>query len=625
VCGIVGVIDTVAGRVSPRVLAAMRDVMIRRGPDGEGLYLDGAVGMAMRRLSIIDLEGGGQPLFSRDGDVVAFQNGEIYNYRALRADLIARGFRFVSQSDTEVLAHGFACWGAAGLLERLDGMYAIAILDRARREVHLARDRFGEKPLYYTHAGGRFAYASDLVALAALDWVSDEIDGESMDRYLALHYVPGEATIFKAIRRVLPGERLVVSIDDPRPSRHRYYTLRLGEVRRVSDRDLAARLEEAVASRLVADVPVGVFLSGGLDSSVIAAIAARTQPRIATFSMGFEADSHDESVYAETVAKAIGSDHHHFRFDGDSFRALLPMVAAALDEPVGDQAQLPLSWLCQEARRHVTVALSGEGADEIFAGYSYYRRHATALSWRERLATRWGRPIVLPDGPRRLTDNPTPETPSGFPLLTDAAGRARLTGAARREIAEWEAGLMAWLDGAADGLQRATAADLATWLPDDLLVKFDRVSMAYSLEGRAPYLAPPVVEAGLALPPAQRMNGATSKVALRRVASRWLPPAILERPKQGFVLPMARWLAEWFEKPASIRDYFFARAVPGLDMAEVARLTQDDLSAGVRRERLLFALVLLVEWHQAFKDKRRDLARRLRSGFDGERASGNDV
>ena len=613
-CGIVGVIDTVAGRVAPRLLAAMRDVMIRRGPDGEGQYLDGAVGMAMRRLSIIDLEGGGQPFFSREGDVVAFQNGEIYNYRALRADLIARGYRFVSESDTEVLAHGFACWGAGGLLERLDGMYAIAILDRARRELHLARDRFGEKPLYYTHAGGRFAYASDLVALAALDWVSDEIDGESMDRYLALHYVPGEATIFKAIRRVLPGERLVVSIDDPRPSRHRYYTLRLGEVRRVSDRDLVARLEEAVASRLVADVPVGVFLSGGLDSSVIAAIAAGKQPRIATFSMGFEADSHDESGYAETLAKAIGSDHHHFRFDGDSFRALLPMVAAALDEPVGDQAQLPLYWLCQEARRHVTVALSGEGADEIFAGYSYYQRHAEAPTWRERLAARWGRPTATPDGPRRLTDNPTAETPSGFPLLTDAAGRARLTGASRREIAAWEAGLLAWLDGAADSLQRATAADLATWLPDDLLVKFDRVSMAHSLEGRAPYLAPPVVEAGLSLPPAQRMNGATSKVALRRVASRWLPPAILERPKQGFVLPMARWLTEWFEKPASVRDYFFERAVPGLDMAEVAHLTQDDLAVGVRRERLLFALVLLVEWHQAFTAKRRDLARTYREG-----------
>jgi len=496
-----------------------------------------------------------------------------------------------------------------GLLERLDGMYAIAILDRARRELHLARDRFGEKPLYYAQTGGRFAYASSLLALAALDGVSDDVDGESMDRYLALHYVPGEATIFRAIRRVLPGERLVIPIDDPRPTRHRYYTLQVGEARRVPDGDLAALLDEAVTSRLVADVPVGIFLSGGLDSSVIAAIAARKQPRIATFSMGFDAASHDESAYAVMVAKAIGSRHHQFRFDGDSFRALLPRVATALDEPVGDQAQLPLYWLCQEARRHVTVALSGEGADEIFAGYDYYQRQATARSWRERLTARWRRPAGSPDWPQRLIDNPTPETPSGFPLLIDAAGRARLTGASRTELAVWEAGLMAWLDGAADGLQRATAADLATWLPDDLLVKFDRVAMAHSLEGRAPYLAPRVVEAGLALPPAQRMNGATSKVALRRVASRWLPPAIRERPKQGFVLPMARWLAQWFEAQGSVRDYCFERAVPGLDMAEVARLTLADLSEGVRGERLLFALVLLIEWHRAFKGRRRELSR----------------
>ena len=610
-CGIAGVIDTVAGHVPPRLLAAMRDVMLHRGPDGEGQYLDGALGMAMRRLSIIDLETGAQPMFSRAGEVVAFQNGEIYNHRALRAELEARSYPFVSRSDTEVLAHGFACWGAEGLLERLDGMYAIAILDRGQRELHLARDRFGEKPLYYAHAGGRFAYASHLLALAALDWVSDEIDGESLDRYLALHYVPGEATIFKAVRRVLPGERLVVPLDDPQPRRHRYYTLRLGETRRVSDRELAACLEEAVASRLVADVPVGVFLSGGLDSSTIAAIAARRQPRIATFSMGFENASHDESPHAEMVANAIGSRHHHFRFDGDSFRALLPMVAAALDEPVGDQALLPLYWLCQEARRHVTVALSGEGADEVFAGYSYYRSHAEVRNWRDRFVARWRRSAATSPF-LRLTENAPLQTPSGFPLLTDAETRVRMTGVSGSEMAAWEAGLMAWLDGAADPLQRATAADMGTWLPDDLLVKFDRVSMAHGLEGRAPYLAPPVVEAGLSLPLAQRMSGDTSKVALRRVASRWLPEAIVRRPKQGFVLPMARWLAEWFEKQASVREYCLARAVPGLDMSEVARVTEADLSEGVRRERLLFALVLLIEWHQAFEGQRRDLARTYR-------------
>lgn len=610
-CGIVGLIDNIAGRVSPRLLETMRDVMIQRGPDGEGHYIEGAVGLAMRRLAIIDLESGWQPFFSRAGEVVAFQNGEIYNYRELRAQLETRHQRFISQSDTEVLAHGFTEWGADGLLQRLDGMYAMAILDRTRRELHLARDRFGEKPLYYTYADGRFAYASNLLALAALDWVSDEIDGAALDHYLALHYVPGEATIFKAIKRVLPGERLVIPLDAPQPRRLRYYELQLGNERRITDRELAVMLEEAVASRLVADVPVGVFLSGGLDSSVIAAIAAQKQPHIATFSMGFDSTSHDESRYAETVAKAIGSKHHHFRFDAESFRTLLPLVASALDEPVGDQAQLPLYWLCQEARRHVTVALAGEGADEIFAGYSYYPSHARSLKWRDKLKAQLGRAGASPNKPERLIHNPEPVTPSGFPLLTDTAGRVHLTGASHAEITEWEAGLMKWLNRAADGLQRAAATDLATWLPDDLLVKFDRVSMAHSLEGRAPYLAPRVVEAGLAFPIAEKLDGATSKVALRRVASRWLSPEILARPKQGFVLPMARWLAEWFAGK-SVREYFLVRAVPGLDMAEVTRLTKEDLSAGVHRERLLFALVLLVEWHHAFTSKRHALARAYR-------------
>lgn len=616
-CGIVGLIDTIEGRANAGLLEVLRDSMMMRGPDGEGHYLDGAVGMAMRRLSIIDLDGGAQPFFSRAGQVVAFQNGEIYNYRELRRQLEACGYRFSSQSDTEVLAHGFAEWGAEGLLKRLDGMYAIAILDRAARELHLARDRFGEKPLFYTGSTGRFAYSSSMLALASLPWVSDQIDPRSVDRYLALHYVPGDATIFKAIKRVLPGERLLIPVDDPLPRRHRYYAPRLMGHRRISDDDLAELIEDAVESRLVADVPVGVFLSGGLDSSVIAAIAAKKQPRISTFSMGFSSASHDESRYAQVVAETVGSDHHHFLFDEETFRSLLPLVASALDEPVGDQAQLPLHWLCREARRHVKVALSGEGADEIFGGYDYYRSHLIERSWRDRLKGRLGRSSAG-DGLQSLTCNAEAVTPSGFPLLTDVAGRQRLTGASNVEMDEWEASLFDWLNESIDSLQRASATDMATWLPDDLLVKFDRMSMAHSLEGRAPYLAPGVVETGLRLLQSQKISNATSKLALRRVANRWLPREILDRPKQGFVLPMRHWLEQWFEAQAPVRDYFLARAMPGLDMKEVARLTDEDLSSGVTRERLLFAIVLLVEWHQSFKSRQYELARKCREAIVSE-------
>jgi asparagine synthase (glutamine-hydrolysing) len=611
-CGIVGLIDTITGNVSPRLLGTMRDVMIVRGPDGEGHYLDGAVGMAMRRLSIIDLEHGRQPFFSRGDEIVAFQNGEIYNYRELKKRLEDRGYQFISEGDTEILAHGFAEWGSEGLLELLDGMYAIAILDRGTRELHLARDRFGEKPLFYSCSKGRFAYSSNLLALAALEWVSDEIDPQSLERYMALHYVPGEATIFKAIKRVLPGERLVVSIDDPVPSRHRYYTLPLGEEKTISDNDLTDLIEQAVESRLIADVPVGIFLSGGLDSSILAAVAAKKHPGIATFSMGFASPSHDESRYAQMVADQIKSSHHHFRFDEDSFRSLLPQVADALDEPVGDQAQVPLFWLCREARRHVKVVLSGEGADEVFAGYSYYRNQTSPSGWLDKLRAQIGRAGPTREWLPNLTNNAEPVTPSGFPLLTDIVMRERLTGRSNSNVDEWEENLFGWLNQSRGNLQRATATDIATWLVDDLLVKLDRMSMAHSLEGRVPYLMPSIVEAGLALPVMEKMDGAESKVALRRVAGRWLPKEILARPKQGFVLPMGRWLAQWFGAPGSVDDYFCERAIPGLDMVEVARLTKEDLSAGVQRERLLFALVLLVEWYRSFRRRQQGIATRYR-------------
>ena len=313
--------------------------------------------------------------------------------------------------------------------------------------------------------------------------MDDGIDAASLDAYLGLHYVPGPATILKSIRRVLPGERLVVPIDAPRPRRVRYYRPSLSDVVPVSDGDLAEAVVDAVESRLIADVPVGVFLSGGLDSSIVAAVAARKQERIATFSMGFHSTDHDESAHAAAVAVAIGSDHHCFRFDENTFQSLLPQVASALDEPIGDQALLPLYWLCREARRHVTVVLSGEGADEVFAGYGYYRGNAQCVNW------------------QRLFDNPDPVTPSGFPLLTNRQQRHRLLPMERGGGSEWEAELVDWLNGTPDPLRCATAADLASWLPDDLLVKYDRMAMAHSLEGRAPFLSPRVVEAGLGLRP----------------------------------------------------------------------------------------------------------------------------
>ncbi len=604
-CGIAGYVGEGLG---PELLDRLLAGMVHRGPDGAGRHHDGPVHMGMRRLSIIDLAHGWQPLLSRGGRVVAFQNGEIYNHRALRGELEAAGFAFATHSDTEVLAHGYAHWGIDGLLDRVDGMHAIAIHDRDRGELHLARDRFGEKPLFYAEAPGRFGYGSTLLSVATLPWVSDAVDPVAIDRYLALHFVPGARTVLADVRQVLPGERLTVRLDGldrdrmPAVSRRRCYTPPLPRPRRIPDEELAAALERAVASRMVADVPVGVFLSGGLDSSLVAALAARANPAVATFSMGFGDSAVDESAHAAAVARHIGSVHHTFTFDQDRFAELLPEVAAALDTPVGDQALLPVYWLSREARRHVTVVLAGEGADEVFAGYGYYRRSAAPASWRDRglaVARRLlGRRMPAERPAHLLLDAPL-VTPSGFPLLTDRDARRRLVGEAADAADPWEQDALDWLEGAHDPLQRASAADLVSWLPDDLLVKFDRMAMAHSLEGRAPFLDPAVVELGLALPPEDRM-GAVSKAALRRVARRFLPDDILERPKQGFVLPMRRWIAEWFAAHGGPARYFQDRPFPGVDGAVLTEIVEADLAQGLSRERLLFAVIMLVEWWRCF-------------------------
>jgi asparagine synthase (glutamine-hydrolysing) len=612
-CGIAGIIDHHAGDALPSQLERMLAWMEKRGPDGAGTYFEPALAMGMRRLSIIDLDHGWQPLYSLERQIVAFQNGEIYNYRELRRKLEQHGFAFATASDTEVLAHGYAAWGIDGLLQRIDGMFALAILDKRSNELHLARDRFGEKPLFYSSAPGRFAWGSNLLAVAALPWVDTGTSPQALDDYLAGHYVAGPRTFYSGVHRLLPGHRLRLRISDPLPKIERYYQPRLDDTAQTSDEELAGALEHAVRSRLVADVPVGIFLSGGLDSSIVTAIAARAQPGIMTFSMGFDSAAHDEAAHAQRVAEYCGTRHHRFRFDADSFVSLVPQVAAALDEPLGDQAALPLHWLCREARQHVTVALSGEGADELFGGYGYYRQFLGAGGWLQRLRDRArGRKATRIPDLRRFTHNPTPVTPSGFPLLTDPANREQLTGRSSHPDDAWENELIAWLDSASDPLKRAMAADLATWLPDDLLVKFDRMSMAHSLEGRAPYLSPRLAELALrGAHPSSRMSLIDSKRALRRVARNWLPRDILARPKQGFVLPMRRWLKQWFESHGGVQAYFSARALPDMDVPAAISIVEQDMARDIQRERLLFALVMLAEWAAASSQR---LAQARRTG-----------
>lgn len=589
-CGIAGILSRDA---TEQQLDAMLQRIYHRGPDGDGRHVESGLMLGMRRLSIIDVEHGWQPLSSRGGRVLAFQNGEIYNHAALRRELEGLGYRFETRSDTEVLAHGYDAWGLARLLQRIDGMYAIALYDRDRRKLHLARDRFGEKPLFYMQGRRCLAFASSVKALAVLPWFDRSVDPLALDRYLAMHYVPGERTIFSAVRRLLPGSVMSLDVDNPRAEPRRYYQLPLRQPRAVPLEEISAAVEQAIRSRLVADVPVGVFLSGGIDSSIIAAVAVQENPHISTYSIGFPDSLVDESVHAEAVARHVGSHHQTFHFDSGRFVELLPEVAAALDEPIGDQATLPLFWLCREASKSVTVVLSGEGGDELFGGYSYYRPFAApawpgSLSW---LLEQRRVQALLEDG----------ETASGFPLLAGPGERAEMLTVRPSGTSSWETDTSAWLDTAHDPLQRACAADVAGWLPDDLLVKLDRIGMAQSLEGRAPFLTPRLADLAINLDPAQRIAGDVTKVALRQVARRLLPADIIDRPKQGFVLPMRRWLKEWFDSRGPVDAYVAQAGFPGLDAAVVGRLIRADVADGVKRERLLFSLVVLIEWWKNFE------------------------
>ncbi len=590
-CGILGQVAQAQRVVDRDRLLAANELMRARGPDGAGHIVDGNVGLAMRRLAVIDLEGGKQPLFARGGEVVAFQNGEIYNHRELRSELRGRGVPFATSSDTEVLAQGYDTWGIEGLLARVDGMFALAILDRRSKELWLARDRFGEKPLFCTSDAGGFHFASSLDALQALAARPFEVDRRRLDDYLALHFIRGRETLFRDVWRVLPGEFVRVDVTSGALTKTRYWRLPAPPPRETANEELLARLDAAVRSRLVADVPVGVFLSGGLDSSLVAALAARAKQGIDTFSMGFGASEHDESRFAELVARHVGSTHHHFQFDATCFSTLLPQVARALDEPIGDPAQLPLHWLCREARKTATVVLSGEGADELFGGYDYYAPAAPARGLSERFA-KW-----------RSSRREGETSESGYPLVfTQAERRELLPGSDESESDDSDdaaALRRETLAAARDPLQRRSLADLMTWLPDDLLVKLDRMAMAHSLEGRAPYLEPKLAELALALPPERRATVTRRKVALAEAAQALLPREIVTRRKHGFVLPMREWLRDWFAAFGGVAGWMEARPLPWLEPKTLARTVAAALERERGRPRALFALVLLAEWWAA--------------------------
>jgi asparagine synthase (glutamine-hydrolysing) len=619
-CGLAGILSFDGAPAGTAVLKAMSDALRHRGPDADGFYEDAtaapAIGLAHRRLSIIDLShAADQPMPSEDGRIQVLMNGEIYNFRELRLPLEARHV-FRSRGDTEVVAHLYEERGE-DCIASLDGMFTLAIWDARERRLVLARDPFGKKPLYYWHDARRFVFASEIKALLAAG-VPAEMDGDRLGEYLAYGYVPTPFTLYRGIRKLPPASLMVVDSGGVQAPRG-YWDLRFpeaGSSREVTLDSAAERvlelLTEAVRKRLVADVPLGVLLSGGVDSSAVAALMSRLTPgNVKTFTVGFEGHAfHDERPHAERVARHLGTEHHASLARPDA-AALLETLLHHHDEPFGDSSALPTYLVAREARRHVTVAINGDGGDETFAGYD--RFHAALLADRMprvlRQALRIGASL-LPEGAsyhgtlrrlRRFSDKavlPFEERIFAWSTFFDLPGLRALDGGAvvdRDRVLGSYREALARCNGASL-LSRLLYVNARTYLLDDLLPKMDRMTMAHGLEARSPFLDRPLVEYVASLPDAFKRRGGRGKLVLKRAVARLLPAEILKRRKHGFGLP----LGDWFrgELRPLVEDTLLSRPRLGrrLRVEGVRALYNEHIARRADRGQELWTLLTLELW-----------------------------
>jgi len=606
-CGICGIAST--GGADHDALARMSARLVHRGPDSDGVFLDGPAGLAARRLAIIDLETGDQPIANEDGSVHVVQNGEIYNYEELRARLERAGHRFATHGDTEVLVHAYEEWGVA-FPERLRGMFAVAVWDAGRRRLVLARDRYGIKPLYWRDGPDGLLFASELRALPR-----GEVDLDALEAFLAFNSIPAPLSIFRETRKLAPGHVLVRE-GDGEVRLERY--ARPGPLPERGDDDeaelveeLRARLRDSVRAHLVSDVPVGVLLSGGVDSGLLAALAAQESPEpVRTFSIGFEEQSFDELADARVVAERYRTDHRELVLRPDA-ALLLPALAEAFDEPFADSSALPTYLVSELASRDVKVALSGEGGDELFGGYYTYA--ADLLALRFGFAAPALRPLVerLPASTRkasldyrakrfvRAAHLPPLEAHHGWKEIFAPELRAELTG--RRHAfdpVDLYRGRYAETEGA-DVLARLQDVDFGIYLVDDLLVKTDRASMAHSLEVRVPFLDPLVTSFAFSLPRHRKVRRLQKKVLLRKAAEPLLPHGVVHGRKRGFSIPAAAWLRGGLEPFA--RETLAAgtlRRQGFFDPSVVGRLLDDHLAGREDRSRQLWGLLAFTLWHE---------------------------
>lgn len=645
-CGIAGFWCPRGVPGEPEVLLRqMTDTLRHRGPDDSGYHWDAARGLGMghRRLSIVDLAPTGrQPMKSRSGRYLIVFNGEIYNHQALRSELALGGGLFRGHSDTEVMLEAIEQWGLAGALSRFVGMFAFALWDCHASELTLVRDRFGKKPLYVTADSSGIAWASEVRAFRALPWFDRSISPSSVAAYLALGYVPGPSSIYAAGARVEPGCFAVFRRVGPlQLSRTdvRYWSARdvraagranplAGEDLEVLD-SLEALLRDAVGLRMVADVPLGAFLSGGVDSSLIAALMqSQSRTPVKTFTIGFADKEYDESVHAAAVARHLGTQHTSVTLSAEEALARVPYLAAASDEPLGDSSQLPTLLVSHIARRDVTVALSGDGGDEVFCGYNRYlagqatwrrlvklphmARSSLAAMFRSVSPSRWNAlaALVRPMVPNRFNIQAPGERIHKLARVLDANGpadfyRRLVTQETAASSLVRGAGAFAlpdlqFLDGEvseAAFVEEMMLADTLSYLPDDILVKVDRATMAVSLEARAPLLDHRVYEMAMRMPLNFKLRGGVGKWALRELLYRYVPRSLVERPKTGFGIPLATWLRgplrPWAE---SLLDRDRLKRDGYLDVSAVRSLWERFLSGTLHEPHLVWHLVMFQSW-----------------------------
>ena len=627
-CGVAGILCNPGGRPEAAVLEAMTRTLHRRGPDDEGFYLDGPVGLGHRRLSIVDLDTGHQPIFNEDEKVAVICNGEIYNYLSLRRELETAGHRFSTRSDTEVIVHAYEEWGDQ-VIARLRGMFTVVIWDSVPRRLLLARDRMGQKPLFYSRGDSGFFFASELKALFENPAVTRRIDPRSLSRYLVYEFVPAPRSILEGVKKLMPAHYMVVE-PGREPVISRYWSMSYpadgpqGPREHWPDR-FWELFVEAVSKRLMSDVPLGVFLSGGLDSSaLVAAMAELMDPAlIKTFSIGFEEASFDESGYARTVARHFGTDHREDVLSVGVMLEILPEVLDFLDEPFGDASIIPTYLLSRFTRQHVTVALGGDGGDELLSGYPTFWADGAAEVYQ-----RFPGPIrgMIEAVARRLPVS-TRNFSLDFKVKQFLKGMSYPSGARRHQVwlgsfspAQLQPLLSRDLreeladDDPLDEISRRLEGvdfrdrmDLLNffychfYLADDILAKVDRASMACSLEARAPFMDRDVVEYLNCLPGDMKLKGRCTKYVLRRAVEKKLPAICLSRGKKGFGIPVARWLK------GRLRPLMMEQLSPErlkrdgmLDPDRVQRMVSEHLEGRADHRKPLWTLLVLQWWKERY-------------------------